>query len=221
MRAVSTRREGKFDTHVVETEPSNGEKISAAALQKEMEKHPNAKTVYVESKTICGAVYADDEMEEIIKFCEKNKLFLIVDTAHANMELYPDAKVANATALCKKHNYEDFAVIFTGSKTYGLERVRVGFVVFGDENLVKVFDTELSKRLGSMGDISFEMAKALISSDVSQRKDFLRENVERHRHNMNLMIGYIEGCSSPNIDEDMLELVIQKILPEYRAKWYR
>jgi hypothetical protein len=50
-----------------------------------------------------------------------------------------------------------------------------------------------------------------MSSSLAERAEFIAQNKEKHRLNMNLLIGYIEGVDSSNLDEDARGFVMQKI----------
>ena len=216
-RAVSTTKPTPYNVHLAEIDRNNGEKILLEDLKRIATQNPNAKTLYLEAKTMCGGIYNEEELDEIIKFCKSRDIFLIYDTAHANMEFDPKNKFPDITAICQKYNHEKFATIITGSKTYGLERARLGFVVTGGEfgkKLSKEMVRDGSRTHGSYGDLSYEVAKKMMEKPVEQRRNFLNENREQNCFNMNLMIGYIEGINSPKIDERFREKIASQIPPE-------
>jgi aspartate/methionine/tyrosine aminotransferase len=66
------------------------------------------------------------------------------------MKFDPANKFPSITKIAQDQDYKDFAVIFTGSKTYGLERARFGLIMFGDEQLAKKARNNLGKAVGSI-----------------------------------------------------------------------
>ena len=216
VRAAATVEVGKYNVCLVQADREHGEKILLSSLEKEAARHTRAKTLYLESKTMCGAIYSREELNDIVKFCKENDMFFILDSAHANMEFDPSKKFPDLASICQEHDYNQYAQIFTGSKTYGLERGRVGFLILGDKDLAKKFYGEFSKTIGSMSDGPIELASALISSKPEERQKFRDERLQYHEHNMNLLIAYVEGIDSPNVDGRMKEEIRKEIPPEYQ-----
>lgn len=216
MRAAATVETGKYDVCLVQADRKRGEKILLSSLEKEVVRHPRARTLYLESKTMCGAIYSRDELSDIVKFCKEKGVFLILDSAHANMEFDPKNKFPDLVSICQEHGYDQYAEIFTGSKTYGLERGRVGFIILGDKGLAYRLNKEFFKMIGSMSDGPIELASALISSRPEERQKFRDERLQYHEYNMNLLIAYIEGIESPNVDARMKEEIKKEIPPEYQ-----
>lgn len=195
-----------------------GEKIDIAVLAQLAKKHPLAKTLFLELKTIAGAIYNEQEIIEIIKICKKYKIFLIADAAHINMDLSPAGKYPNVFSLCIENEFHEFAVLYTGSKTYGLERGRVGFAVFS-KNVTRINPTfyakSLYRELGSVNDMPFELAKILIQTEKTKREDYLNKNNAKHRLNMNILLAYIYGIASEWIDNDLHDMVCLQIPEAY------
>lgn len=216
VRAAATVETGKYDVCLVQADREHGEKILLSSLAKEVARHPRAKTLYLESKTMCGAIYSREELSEIVKFCKKKHMFLILDSAHANMEFTPENKFPDLVSICQEQGYDQYAEIFTGSKTYGLERGRVGFIILGDKELAVRLYKEFFKVIGSMSDGPIELASALISSSPEERQRFRDERLQYHEYNLNLLIAYVEGIESPNVDPRMKKELRKEIPPEYQ-----
>ncbi len=216
VRAAATVETGKYDVCLVQADRERGEKILLSSLEKEAARHPHAKTLYLESKTMCGAIYSRDELSDIVEFCKKKNVFLILDSAHANMEFDPKNKFPDLVSICQEHDYNQYAEIFTGSKTYGLERGRVGFIILGDKGLAVRLYKEFFKMIGSMSDGPIELASALISSRPEERQRFRDERLQYHEYNMNLLIAYVEGIESLNVDPRMKKEIKKEIPPEYQ-----
>lgn len=219
-RAVSMMKPSSYLVHLADIDRENGEKIIPAEIDRIAQHNPKAKVLYLEAKTTCGAVYNEEEIEKIVEVCKKHDLLLFYDTAHANMEFDTSNKFPDAAAICQRMEHEKFAIVFTGSKTYGLERGRMGFVIVGNKefgrDLVEEMRKDGSRTHGSLSDLSFEITKRLMETPLEDRRQFLEENRQRHHFNMNLMIGYIEGFDSDKIDEEYREQIKAKIPPKYQ-----
>ena len=209
-----------YKVHLIDIDRKNGEKILLSDFKKLSEKYPKAKTLCLELKTIAGAIYTREELKEIISFCKKNEIFLIADATHYNMEFKKNSRITNVTELCLQLDYHEFSVVYTGSKTYGLERARIGFMVFSEKiksTSTKIIDTDLYRVIGAGFDLPFEVAALLIKSPVTARQKYLVNCNEKHRFNMNLMLAYVQGTDSSKIDEDLKSIIHAEIEPNYRG----
>lgn len=216
IRSIALMKPTSYNVYLVDVDRRNGERILPQDLERAAKANPKAKTFYLESKNTCGAVYSQEELEEMVKICKKYDLFFILDAAHNNMEFDSQNKFPDAAKLCLKHGHKKFAVLTTGSKTYGLERGRVGFMVLGDEKLATELNRNLFQTVGALGDWQAEVAKMLVSTPLEKRQEFLETSRSKHRLNRSVMIGYVEGVNSPNIDEDLREQVAAEIPPQYQ-----
>jgi aspartate/methionine/tyrosine aminotransferase len=219
-RAVSMMKPSSYLVHLADIDRENGEKIIPAEIDKIAQRNPKAKILYLEAKTTCGAVYSEEEIQQIVEVCKKHDMLLFYDTAHANMEFSASHKFPDVASICQRMGHEKFAIVFTGSKTYGLERGRMGFVIVGNgefgRNLVEEMRKDGSRTHGSSADLSFAITKKLMETPIENRRQFLEENRQKHHLNMNVMIGYIEGVESDKIDEELREQVKAQIPPKYQ-----
>ncbi len=216
IRSIALMKPTSYNVHLVDVDRKNGERILPQDLERAAKANPKAKTFYLESKNTCGAVYSEEELEEMVKICKKHDLFFILDTAHNNMEFEPENKFPDVAKLCLRRDHKKFAILTTGSKTYGLERGRVGFMVLGDEALATELNRNLFQTVGALGDWHAEVAKMLVSTPLEKKQEFLETARAKHRLNRSVMIGYVEGVNSPNIDEDLRAQVAAEIPPQYQ-----
>lgn len=220
--AFGTMKPTPYKVRLIEVDRAKGDKILIESLQASSKKYPTAKTLFVELKTLAGAVYTPDEINQIIDVCQRNNLFLVADAAHINMDFDESHRLPDVAGLCQKKEFYNFAVVFTGSKTYGLERIRSGFFITHKSStsyplLSSMVDREFTRPLGSLMDLPFDVTKALIDSPVSEREAFRRKCAMKHHRNMNLMLAYIEGVDSKNIDTHHRDWVRDQIPNEYHA----
>lgn len=196
----------------------NGEKIDIDYFRQCARKYFLAKTLFIELKTIAGAIYTEEEIIRIINICKEYNIFLIADVAHINMGLSASGRYPNIVNLCIENKFYEFLVLYTASKTYGLERGRVGFAVF-HRDITRVnlpaYARDLYRELGSVNDMPFELAKILIQTDKGIRDEYLKKNGDKHRFNMNVLLAYIQGIESRLIDSDLREIVRTEIPEKY------
>jgi hypothetical protein len=197
-----------YKVALVQTDRINGEKILIRDLKNVSLKQSSFKTLFIDIKTIAGNIYATEELEEIVVYCKENHIFLIADTAHINMEFLPQFKFPNLLQIFQKYNFVNYVVAWTGSKTYGLERGRVGFILMDRQNQIlsiKELESGFGQVFGTISDLPQVVAQELILSSYAARCNFLREANKKHYYNMNLMLAYLEGINSKNIDLVLLQ----------------
>lgn len=208
-----------YKIHLVEVDSRRGEKISLRSLEEFFQAYPKAKTFFLELKSVAGAVYTKEELREIILLCKKYSVFVLVDAAHHNTHFYKETEFADIVSVFQSVGYHEYAVVYTGSKTYGLERGRVGFIVLSQfiKSLShEILSDELYQNIGDGFDSPYELANELINSPVKKRQQFVSQCQNTLRRNMNLMLAYIEGTHSSNVDRDLLSEVTSAIPTEYR-----
>lgn len=197
-----------YKIHLADVDRENGEKYLLPNLETLFQEYPNAKTIFLELKTVAGAVYTSSELIKIITLCKKYKVFLLIDAVHANLHYDEVAAFADVVHLFQTLDYHEYAVVYTGSKTYGLERGRVGFIVlskFIESSTPDIILVDFYRNIGAGFDLPFEIASALLNAPLELRKKYLAESREYLRFNMNLMLAYVEGRASRNIDKDLLQ----------------
>lgn len=219
VHCLGTMKPTSYKIHLVEVDRKNGEKINLESLKTAIDKNPKAKTLILEMKTIAGGIYTEQEINKIIALCKNQGIFLIMDYTHVGMEFKSKKLFPDFIRLCFNQNYHDFALAYTGSKIYGLERARVGFAIFSKknkiDNLSKSYDTELSCFLGEIPNLPYEAMKALFETPIERRLSYKSYNAEKLRYNMNLMLAYVEGLDSAMIDSDIKNEIKKELSPYY------
>lgn len=210
----------KYDICLVNVDSSQGDKILLSHLDALVKKHPTVKSLFIQIKTTVGAVYTESEIKDIIVFCKTHQLFLFIDVAHLHMEFDPKYKFPAVSSLCQELEYFDYIVFFTGSKTYGLERARVGFVLFHNRNRalsLEAMDNQFIRMFGTFSDFPIVATHHLLHVPLSERRKYVKSNIDKHRYNMNLMLAYIDGIHSKKIDLDLIALITSEIPDQYRS----
>lgn len=196
----------------IDVNKNNGDRITKDFLLESIKSKPNAKILYLDGKTTAGAYYTKEELEAIVKILQRNNIFLIYDNAYANMEFKNTSKQQSIIDICKKYNYDKFVVLSTASKTYGLERARIGLITTPNQKIYKELEKNLYVNVvGSVGDISAVLFKQLIKLPLEERKAFLKKAQKRHELNRDTLICYIESIESTNINPENRELIRQSI----------
>lgn len=217
---ASTMKPVAYKINLVPTNDTDGGKISLQNLIATHKKYPTCKTLFIELKTTAGAIYTAQELQAIIRFCKEKQMFIIADAAHLNMHFDDNLPLQNMISLCENAGFYDYAIIYTGSKTYGLERARIGFIAMSKknshkENLYEIIERDLYRVLGSLGDLPFETMKLLMEAPLEKRQAYLKHNRDSHRFNMNLMLAYLEGIDSKKIDSDLRAQIMAEIPANY------
>ena len=218
--AFSTMQPLPYKVYLVDIHRDQGEKISLTHLKELARQHPSAKTLFLELKTMAGAIYTTEELKNIILFCKEQNLFLIADTTHINMSFNKKTVFPDVSSLSQQLDYHEFAIIYTTSKTYGLERARVGFILTSKSlksSSPTRIEIDMYRVIGASFDLPFEIADKLLHYPLQERQQYLAYCAQKLRFNMNLMLAYIESVESKNIDEDLRELIKNGIPPAYRS----
>lgn len=218
--ALSAMKPTKYDIVLLDVDRSRGEKISISHFMQMIKMNPYARSLCLELKTMCGAVYKDDEIAQIVSLCKENNIFLIADFTHNNMELYAGLAYPDVLDICQRFNFHDVALIFTASKTYGLERARVGFILLDEkcsQVSIKELESDMVSVLGTVNDVSKHVAHQLMEIPLEERKSFVRNLQLCHRFNMNLMIAYIEGIENGQLDSDLKSEISREIPLQYQG----
>ena len=212
--AIADLKPLSYQVNIIKVDKNKGEKILLDDLSQEIVKYPKNKTLFLDMKTTCGAVYTPTELKEIVSFCKTNKIFLIADAAHFNMEFSKKNSIPDIFKICQELDYNEFIVMYTGSKTYGLERARTGFILLSEKNsylTLKRMNDDFLRVFGTISDLPLYIAYQLVNSSLTARQEFLTNTIKKHRINMNLMITYIEGINSLKIDTDLKKIITKEI----------
>lgn len=217
--ALTTMKPYGYRVLFVDVDRKRGEKISLEHLQSLIKQYPFAKTLLLELKTICGAMYTEDELRQLITLCKKNQITLIADTTHINMSFSQRWGFPDISRICLENNFHTFFAVYTASKTYGLERARIGFIVASSKQSEFIWSgIESASNLPLVGgfNLSCLVTKILMASPVPVRELFLRNAAQKHYYNMNLMLAYIEGIGSEKIDPELRASIAREIPPKYQ-----
>jgi aspartate/methionine/tyrosine aminotransferase len=216
--ALSMMEPWAYQVKLVGVDKKRGNKLSIQCLQTYIKSHPTSKVLIIELKTMAGAVYDDEEIKEVIGFCKQHGIFLIADATHWNMEFDRKHKMPDVAGLCQKLQFDEFVVVYTCSKTYGLERGKIAFMVFSRNIKTisqKTIDVDMYRIIGAGFDLPFELSEKLMKLPFSQRREYQQQAAVQHRINMNVMIAYIEGIHSAKIDSDLKQYLSSEIETQY------
>jgi hypothetical protein len=215
---ISDLKPASFHIHLVNVTQDAHEKISLSHLSDLTEQFPSCKTLFIDVKTTTGSIYTTSEMMAIAQFCKQKNLFLVVDTAHMNMGFSPQDEFPDFHSMAHTLDFHDFIILYTASKTYGLERGRVGFIIFDNLSKFTTFnriDSDLSRIYGSVCEVPILLSAQLIKTPVAVRRQHTRHQAMNHRYNMNLMLAYIQGVHSTWMDKDLKEGICAEVPIKY------
>jgi aspartate/methionine/tyrosine aminotransferase len=218
--AVASMKPANYTVKLIKTHKKLGGKISLESLKELLQKNPSTRTLFLELKTLAGATYTAGELRDIVKICKEFSVFLIADATHINMEFNEKHAFADISTISLQEGFHEFAGVYTASKTYGLERARVGFMVFSKQlkaSAPYTIEVDLYRMIGASFDLPFEVANMLLTASLEDRGKFITANKEKLRFNMNIMIAYIEGVNSNKLDSDLIDKIRIAIPASYHA----
>lgn len=217
-----------YSIRIADVDRLNDEKINLASLKLITIIYPESKVLYLDAKTVAGSYYTEDELKQIIKLCKKKNIFIIYDTTHLGLELQSEKQQLTITYLCQQEDHTAYAVLYTASKTYGLELGRVGFCVSCENfkvadrkgnfaSFYEKFEETIFDYIGAIPVHSLFLANELINTTLEFRKKFREKLKLKHKNNLLLLIAYINGIDDACISSDN-DFLKENLPQEYHAK---
>lgn len=135
-----------------------------------------------------GAMYSADFIREVVEFCEKKGLYLIMDDIYHRL-LFDGRKPVNACEFAKVHGDKSKLVIINGvSKQYAMTGFRIGWAV-GNKNLIDVMSNIQSHQTSGPSAVLQKAAVAAINGAQSSVEN-LRLTLENNR---NVLMEQLQG----------------------------
>lgn len=123
-----------------------------------------------------GRVYSRDELENVVKFCDKNNLLLVSDEIHS--ELIFEGKHIPAFIINEKAKNISITLA-SPAKTYNIPALPLGFAIIPNEEIRKNFKKEALGVLGHPSVLSVEAFKSAYTECDEWKKEllqYLKEN---------------------------------------------
>lgn len=129
-----------------------------------------------------GAVYSEDFISDIIDFCKKRDLYLIMDDIY-NRLVFDNRKPSNCFDYVKDFGDNSKLILINGvSKQYAMTGFRIGWAI-GNKNLIEVMTNIQSHQTSGPPTISQKAAIGAING-VQSSVENLREALENRRNIM-------------------------------------
>jgi len=135
-----------------------------------------------------GAVYSEEFIADIVEFCRKRDLYLIMDDIY-NRLVFDNRKPSNCFDYVKEFGDNSKLILINGvSKQYAMTGFRIGWAI-GNKNLIEVMTNIQSHQTSGPPTISQKAAIGAING-VQSSVENLREALENRR---NIMIDYLNA----------------------------
>lgn len=156
---------------------------------------------YVTSYTKCviinspnnptGAFYSEQFIAEIVEFCEKRGLWLIMDDIYHRL-IFDGRKPINCNKYAKDQTENSKLIIINGvSKQYAMTGFRIGWTV-GNKKLVETM-TNIQAHQTSGPSVITQKAAVGALNGVQSQVESLRETLENNRNIMSARLAAFDG----------------------------
>jgi len=143
----------------------------------------NTKAVIINSpNNPTGAMYSEKFISEIVQFCEKKKIYLIMDDIYHRL-IFDDHKPVNCLKYAKDQSENSKLIIINGvSKLYAMTGFRIGWAV-ANKKLIDVM-TNIQGQQTSGPSVILQMAAIGALNGVQTGIESLRLTLENNRNIM-------------------------------------
>ena len=127
-----------------------------------------------------GLVYSDDFISEIVEFCEKRGIYLIMDDIYHKL-VFDDRKPTPCYEFTDKEIEDSRLIVINGiSKLYGMTGFRIGWAI-APEKLVKVM-TNVQSQVTSCPSVVLQAAAEGALTGIQSIVESLRLTIENNRN---------------------------------------
>jgi len=138
-----------------------------------------------------GVVYSEEFISDIIDFCKKKDLYLIMDDIY-NRLVFDNRKPSNCFDYVKEFDDNSKLILINGvSKQYAMTGYRIGWAI-GNKNLIEVMTNVQSHQTSGPPTISQKAAIGAING-VQSSVENLREALENRRNIMVDLLNSFDG----------------------------
>ncbi len=138
-----------------------------------------------------GAAYSEEFIADIIDFCKKRDLYLIMDDIY-NRLVFDNRKPSNCFNYAKEFGDDSKLILVNGvSKQYAMTGFRIGWAI-GNKNLIEIMTNIQSHQTSGPPTISQKAAIGAING-VQSSVENLREALENRRNIMIDLLNSFDG----------------------------
>lgn len=207
-----------YGYHINFIETDDIGKFNLQDLEHKLKNTCSCKTLYLEIITDSGGIIEENELISIIELCKKFNVFVIFDISKINTQFQKSSNHVDVSQLCYQTSFTDFAIIFSAAPMFGHNLKGIGFILLNKISkilTVSVLESEIISTFGTLSDLPFELARVLLTMEVTKKSIFKQTRLNDLRYNMNLVLAYIEGINSAQIDPDLLPAIKTDLLTEH------
>ena len=128
----------------------------------------------------CSFVLDEQEMDRLVRFCDKNNIRLVVDEIYHGLGVIP----------CTAAKYQQVVVINSFSKYWCLSGFRIGWVVIRDKVLMRAFERVVQNF--SLCTSSPSQYAALLSLTLPNISEELESHVLRYKRNQGIIVAALK-----------------------------
>jgi len=145
-----------------------------------------------------GAMYSEEFISDIVEFCEKRGIYLIMDDIYHRL-LFDNKKPINCYNYAKDFSENSKLIVVNGvSKQYAMTGFRIGWAV-ANKKLVEVM-TNIQSHQTSGPAVVTQVAAAAAINGVQSCVESLRLNLENNRNVMMQELNAFEGVHATKPD---------------------
>jgi aspartate aminotransferase len=135
-----------------------------------------------------GVMYSQEFIADIVEFCEKRDLYLIMDDIYHRL-VFDGRKPINSYEFAKDHSENSKLILINGvSKVYAMSGFRIGWAV-ANKNLIKVM-TNIQSHQTSGPSVLLQKAAIGAMNGIQSPIENLRATLENNR---NIMIDHLNS----------------------------
>ena len=135
-----------------------------------------------------GVMYSQEFIADIVEFCEKRDLYLIMDDIYHRL-VFDGKKPINSYEFAKDHSENSKLILINGvSKVYAMSGFRIGWAV-ANKNLIKVM-TNIQSHQTSGPSVLLQKAAIGAMNGIQSPIENLRATLENNR---NIMIDHLNS----------------------------
>ncbi|HKI79846.1 MAG TPA: pyridoxal phosphate-dependent aminotransferase [Ignavibacteriaceae bacterium] len=145
-----------------------------------------------------GAMYPEDFIADIVEFCEKKDLYLIMDDIYHRL-IFDGKKPINCYKYAKKLDERSKLIVINGvSKQYAMTGFRIGWAV-GNKKLIEAM-TNIQGHQTSGPSVLLQKAAVGALNGIQSSVESLRVTLENNRNIMIDLLNSFEGVKVPKPD---------------------
>lgn len=143
----------------------------------------------------CGSSITENHFNELIDYCKRNEIWLIVDNAFSCLSWINENKIWLDEMMIRKGEYKKAIVIDSPAKRLFTNNMKIG-IVFADIELIKKLREFSDSHIGNISGLQVAFAKSIFSLDnKSTLENICKSNTTKAKKNFAEIEKLIEGSN--------------------------